>query len=469
MKHTRPYLLYFIAVMGIALSLYSCDKAAFLDAKPRTTISIPMTSQDLRQLLDNDLVMNLGTTLGDVSGDDYFVSLSYWQNNITLIRERNAYVWAEDIFEVQGAIPDWNVLYQQILIANVVIDRMGSIERTNGDQREWNDLKGAAHFYRAYAFHNLMELFAPPYDEASASSDLGIPLKLKGDINEAIFRSSVAECYAQIIADLNTASTLLGTAVQTVHINRPSKPAALAALARVYLSMRQYDNALRYADSCLSLHHTLIDYNTLNLALAVPVPVQNAETIFHSRMLNRNLATNIIHTSAVDVKVDTLLYALYAEGDIRKPFFFNTNLTFKRGGNYTGTSNHFTGIATDEIYLIRAECRVRQGNVNGALSDLNTLLSHRYESPYTAITETNPDTLLDIVLTERRKELVRRGTRWSDLRRLNKEGRNITLTRRLGENTYTLLPNSVRYVLPIPPDEISLSNISQNDRSTAKF
>lgn len=459
----KNLILYIAAIICIITN--GCNKAEFLDAKPRTTISIPSTLQDLRQLLDNELVMNQGITLGDVSSDDYYLSASYWQNNVATTRgERNAYIWAEDIFEGQGAIPDWNLPYQQVLIANVVIDRLGSIERTSTNRAEWDDLKGAAHFYRAYAFHNLMELFAPPYDEATAHIDLGIPLKLQGDVNEAIFRSSVAECYQQILADLNTASSLLGTKVPLPHINRPSKPAALGALARIYLNMRQYSNALRYADSCLGFHNKLIDYNTLNRTAPIPFSIQNDETIFHARMLNANLATNIIHTSALDVKVDTVLYALYQTGDIRKFIFFNTNNTFKKGGSYSGIGNHFTGIATDEIYLIRAESRVREGNINGALADLNTLLSHRYESPYTAITESNPTALLHIILTERRKELVRRGIRWSDLRRLNKEGRSITLTRKLGESTYTLSPNSPKYVLPIPPDEIGLSNIPQNNR-----
>ena len=71
---------------------------------------------------------------------------------------------------------------------------------------------------------------------------------------------------------------------------------------------------------------------------------------------------------------------------------------------------------------------------------------------------------LDTILVERRKELAFRGIRWSDLRRLNKEGWNITLTRNLNGVMYTLPPNSELYTLPIPPDVINSSGIIQNPR-----
>jgi len=71
---------------------------------------------------------------------------------------------------------------------------------------------------------------------------------------------------------------------------------------------------------------------------------------------------------------------------------------------------------------------------------------------------------LDTILVERRKELAFRGLRWSDLRRLNKEGWGIMLNRNLNGVPYTLPPNSELYTLPIPPDVIQLSGIMQNPR-----
>jgi hypothetical protein len=71
---------------------------------------------------------------------------------------------------------------------------------------------------------------------------------------------------------------------------------------------------------------------------------------------------------------------------------------------------------------------------------------------------------LEKILIERRKSLIWRSLRWTDLRRLNKEGKNIELKRKLGDLEFTLAPNSPLYVLPIPDDEIALSGITQNKR-----
>jgi len=68
------------------------------------------------------------------------------------------------------------------------------------------------------------------------------------------------------------------------------------------------------------------------------------------------------------------------------------------------------------------------------------------------------------VLQERRKELVWRCLRWDDIKRLNKEGKGIVLSRRLGDAVYKLEPNTPGYVFNIPQDEINRSGIIQNIR-----
>ncbi|MGY6541709.1 hypothetical protein, partial [Vibrio parahaemolyticus] len=70
---------------------------------------------------------------------------------------------------------------------------------------------------------------------------------------------------------------------------------------------------------------------------------------------------------------------------------------------------------------------------------------------------------LDLILKERRKELVTRGLRWQDLKRLNRDGHfQQTLKRSIGENTYELPANDPRYVLPIPSYVINFNHIEQN-------
>lgn len=69
---------------------------------------------------------------------------------------------------------------------------------------------------------------------------------------------------------------------------------------------------------------------------------------------------------------------------------------------------------------------------------------------------------IELILNERRKELIFRNLRWMDLKRLNKEGANITVTRILDNVKHTLIPNDNRYALPLPPDVINLSGMQQN-------
>ena len=123
------------------------------------------------------------------------------------------------------------------------------------------------------------------------------------------------------------------------------------------------------------------------------------------------------------------------------------------------------GITSDEFYLTRAECFSRANNANKALEDLNTLLSNRWKTgTYTPLANLQGANLLNLILKERRKELIFRALRWNDIRRLNKEGFNITPIRNLNGTIYTLPPNDPRYALPIPPDVITLSGIPQNNR-----
>src|SRR5690606_33395700 len=102
----------------------------------------------------------------------------------------------------------------------------------------------------------------------------------------------------------------------------------------------------------------------------------------------------------------------------------------------------------------------------GAIDDLNTLMRNRLtnHTGLPSLENSSADELLKVVLTERRKELVFRGQRWTDLRRLNEEGWGIELTRNLGGKTYTLPAGDNRWVLLLPHEPIIYSGLTQNPR-----
>jgi len=133
-------------------------------------------------------------------------------------------------------------------------------------------------------------------------------------------------------------------------------------------------------------------------------------------------------------------------------------------GTYTGTTRPFTGLATDEQYLIKAECQIRTGDFEAGIATLNKLLLKRYKTGYKPVAAESRDIALVILKAERRKELVFRGLRWQDIRRYNREGDKITLTRKIGDREYRLEPGSPLYALPIPDNEIRINGMQQNIR-----
>jgi hypothetical protein len=288
---------------------------------------------------------------------------------------------------------------------------------------------------------------------------LGIPILTNSSISQTPVRATVAATYTQIENDLMAASHLLP--ITPLYKTRPSLPATYAMLARMYLSKSDYSHALLYADSSLNLSDSLMNFNNLDTTASWPIMLFNKEVVFHANLI---LYSEFIPSNFI---VDSLLYSSYSPNDLRKSVFFTLNAGYETfRGQYGGSYYYFGGLATDELYLIRAECYARGGDVIDAMADLNSLLVTRWRTgtfvPYTAVNATDA---LNQILTERRKELICRGVRWTDLRRLNMEPTySIALTRNLNGFLYTLPPNSIDYTLPIPVQETQVSNIQQNPR-----
>lgn len=440
-------------LFSMILFLASCKK--FLDEKPDGKLATPATFNDLDGMLDLYSQLNARyPSAAEVCADNYYLTNADW----AAVSEphRNYYLWQK----FDETLGEWLPPFNNIFYANVILHHLPDISCTPGQVPLLPGLKGSALFLRAYYFYALSQLFAPAYDPATATTDLGLPLRLNPDVNERSVRSSVQQTYDQILSDLQQAVSLLP--VQQPRKHRPSKPAAYAMLARTFLVMREYQKAGLYADSCLQLYDSLINYNTLNASATIPFTQFNKEVIYDCR----SAAPSAL--SQTRAKVDSSLYNSYTANDIRKTIFFrsNGNGTYAFKGNYTGLNNAslFTGIAVDEIYLIRAEARARAGNITLAMQDLNKLLAARWRTgTFIDFTAANANEALILILKERRKELLFRGLRWSDLRRLNKEQQfETTLTRLLNNQQYQLPPNSLRYTLQIDHTAIQQSGMQQN-------
>ena len=450
MKRFRLLLILFLPVM------VACSES-FLDIKPDKKLVVPSTLNDLQALLDYFDVHNANTPgMGELSSDDYYVLYDRW-NTLSSPYMKNGYIWAKEIWEGSSSI-DWNNRYQQIFYANYVLEGPTKTER-DVDPGYYDRLKGTALFYRAFAYYQLAQEFCAPYDQSSSMSGYGLPLRLTSDLNVHTDRATVKETYERIVTDLMEALDLLSG--NDPYKTRPVKAAASTLLSRVYLTMQEYDKALTYAETTLAFNYKLIDFNSLKTSAAYPMERFNSEVIFHSQM------TQYTPLSSSRLIMDSTLFRSYASNDLRKAAWFKPvsgGYTFK--GSYCGSLQIFNGLAVDECYLTKAECLARNGSVSEAIITLNKLLITRHKiGSYTPIQVTNPQEALGIILKERRKELLFRGIRWTDLRRLNLDASTTTtLYRNLNGTRYKLEPNSLNYTLPIADDVIQLSNIPQNIR-----
>jgi len=456
-------LLYPLAVGWLALM--SCHK--FLDKPYDGSLKIPRTIPDMQATLDQADIMNgmssgqMGVVpaLGEAACDDYYL-LGFPKLTVTPALQ-NLYTWRDDT----TIFYDWAYGYRAIRYANTVLDGARDIHPSPTELPSYNNAKGGALFYRAYMYYQLAQIYTPPYSNVTADKPgQGLALKFRSDVNEILQRSSLRESYAQILKDAREAKDLLPVSSLGGLVTRPSKPAALALLAKTFLIMHQYDSAFYYSDECLKLKNDLLDYNdstAANPAGALAFSQFNKEVIFHSCLIQTKIGSLF---SSVRYRIDSSLYQMYDQNDLRKKIFFgNSSIGKSFRGSYDGSHTLFGGIATDEVYLIRAECNVRNGHMSDGIKDLETLLNKRWKTgTFHAPAISDPVSALQIILDERRKELLCRGIRWTDLRRLNGEGANIILHRWFDGQPFTLYAHAPQYTFLIPSDAIG--NMPQNAR-----
>lgn len=419
----------------------------------------PSSLSDLQALIDNHITMNANIpSLGEIAADGFYISENTWRRYGSNA-ERNAYTWSNTF--PYSSNETWQAIYNRIFTTNLVLERLEKLKPiTEKDKEQFNTIKGQALFNRVSAFYFLSQTYAPVFNWQSQEKDPGIPLKQSTDLTIPTVRANMRETYEKMISDAKEAAGLLPdtSSIRT----RGSKAAAYGLLSRIYLSSDRFDSALSYADKALKIHGDLLNYNHLNPNSAYTGAL-NKEVIYHE-----TLYTSISDTYLTsDYLIDPDLYDQYDKKDLRSGIFFRKSgaaISFK--GNYNNnTTELFCGIATDELYLTRAECYARSGNLDAAMYDLNFLLENRWEEgtfkPLKANTEKKA---LDFILAERRKELILRGVRWTDLRRLNRDQRfKVTLTRSVDGKKYTLEPNSYKYTFPIPDDIIAQTGMKQNE------
>lgn len=443
----------------LILCLGGCNK--FLEEKSDKSLGIPVTVSDYKALLNDWATVNSNyLSLGETSSCDFSLTDADY-NGLYYDSDKRLYSWQPDYVTraVSGGGHEWYYCYKGIYVSNSILKGLDDNGLSSG---EANEVRGQALVFRAARYLDGVQVWAPAYDAKTADKDLGMVLRLDPDMNLPSKRATVQQTYDLILSDLQAALPLLPIAESSPAL--PTKAAAYGLLARAYLIMGEYEKALANGQQALKLHSDLIDFNDLSAAASFPIPATNqtsAEVVFFTRMY----ASNIVNLNIARIEKD--LYLLYAADDLRKNIYFRLDdkgdVFFK--GTHMGHQGLITGITSSELLLIVAECQARLGEPEKAAETLNQLMIKRWDkNTFKPFVFTDANIALGTILNERRKELVFRGLRWSDIKRLNRDGAGITLSRKISGQDFVLLPNDKRYAIALPEDVLEMTGMEQNPR-----
>ena len=420
----------------------ACDKK--LDLLPRQSVAeeIALTSDgNVKKVLNGAYdVLSFGSLYG---GNLFLYSELLgangeirWEGTFNEPRE----IFQKEIITTNAFITTtWLQAYNTINISNNVLSAIDVVNAV--DQ---NRVKGEAEFIRGSLYFELVKLFAKPYSAGNTTSNLGLPIVLTPtrEINEASYvpRSTVEQTYAQIIADLTDAESLLPTSNGVY----ATKSAAGAMLSRVYLQMARYADARDAANRAITAATGKSLASTY--AAAFNNTANSTEYIFAMQVTAQDGANNMHLYWSIptfggrggDVSVQASHLALYDPIDTRRTLFYS-GAGAQRSGKWQLQYRNLPVIRLAELYLTRAEANMRLGTSVGAtpLQDINRTRQRAGLPALVTVT-------LNDILLERRLELAHEGHRIHDIKRLMGTADGLAY-------------NDDKLVLPIPFREVNAS------------
>ncbi|WP_255301877.1 RagB/SusD family nutrient uptake outer membrane protein [Butyricimonas sp. Marseille-P3923] len=343
----------------------------------------------------------------------------------------------------------WTQMYNVIFYANSVIeDVMDAGIDDHSETRE--QLKGEALLLRAYAHFELLNMYAEPYDAATASSERGVPLYLTIDINQAFKPVSIEKVYDQILSDIEEGEKLMTVEEQPAATRyRFSKKSAKALEARVRLYRGEWDKALAAAEAILPscpLENFTVE------GFSAPYLYTSKESILALEQTGNTEITD-------DMEMLSNIMDKYDQSeDLR------VNLYYRNGSSPNKCYNASMKITfrSAEIYLIAAEAASHiTGKISDAKAYLKTLIRNRLtDSYYTeragVIDAMTQEELIAEIADERARELALEGHRWYDLRRTTRpEIVKVYWNKNFEQEMVTLPANSSKYTIPFPTEAIT--------------
>ncbi len=372
--------------------------------------------------------------------------------------------------------PFWSELYNIVFVANSILE--GLKGSTGLSAKVKTQLTGEARFVRAFFYFYMVNLWGdiPLITSASDYS-----------ANNTAARASKDSVYAQVVTDLVAAKTLLSTsflgadaATPSVQRTRPTKWAAGALLARVYLYRGQWQQAEAEADTVIAnaaQFSLLTDLTQVFLANSNEAIWQLQPTTagYNTIEAFNFILTNIPGTGTAWVTLSGRLDSAFEPGDRR---YVNWVGSFTNGGNTwyypykykvnagaTTLSEYLMVLRLAEQYLIRAEARAQQNKIDGtdgALADINVLRVRAGLPTYP--TGLGQALILADIMHERRVELFTEwGHRWLDLVRTQQVDTIMGPPENYLQQKGGAIWNSDNVLYPLPQTDLLLdANLKQN-------
>lgn len=481
---------------AIAAGLSSCGND-WLDLEPSTSVKTNVkTISDVEFTLNgiystmqsSDAYSGRLVYYGDVTGDDI-------QAVSSTKRTANAYLYG--FTKTNAPASYWSMPYEIIQNCNVILKNIDGIQVTDKQKDALNDLKGQTLAIRGMALFDLTKLFGYPYtmDNGASLGPCIVTDVLEKDAMPQ--RSTVAQCYDQILKDLEECVQLLGKDFNKGKINRW---AALTLLSRVYLyhgdDAKALDAAKQAIEGAEKNGYALWTNEEYPAAWANDASKQKpGEVLFEIVNLTTDSPGkeslgylyspggyadgcvtasfyNLMLKDAKDVRLKIINVATkdkYSSSSIYGRAFVN-KFQPQQGENLTDANIPL--IRLSEAYLNAAEAAAK---LTEAGKDHNAEAAHYLNAivnranPEKFVTEDNV-VKLQQVLDERRKELVGEGHRMFDLLRNGKAVERIKATNKQLSKTkhtcsdeyMTIGLDNYKIVLPIPQYERNVSHIPNN-------
>lgn len=396
-----------------------------------------------------------------------------------------------------GQMPNFNTLlssdvtvqnawlggYQTVFACNSFIKNLNAHPNVI-DQNTADSYIAEACFIRGLVYFYMLNFWGQQY--CSTNNGLGIPIVLEpADAGSAFkqlpSRATINDSYNQIVTDLKYAEDNLPAKRSTAYstLARANKASARAILSRVYLYMKDYTNAINYANKVITpptgdtaKQYALETKATFASAVFLTTdPSGSKEPIFFVAMntndnpnTNNSLGQHYGYNARKDISVSSDYVNTLSAIDIR-----NTALIRNLSGVFytkkyecpAVNGSWVPVIRYAEILLNRAEATVKQ-NLSAtadatALANLNAIRQRAgIGDTLTTGTSTNQD-LLTAILLERWRELAFEGHVSFDAFR---NGQGVPAK---GTNPAFSYPNNY-FALPIPQSEIQKNpNLKQNE------